>query len=106
VSPVAELIQEAQDKFLTETAVPLTQGDIARRSGLSRQRISQFMNDPVKTMPANETLEALAKGLRVSYDLVLQRFLEAAGYDVPDRFPMAARRGSTQRARGEDEQQL
>lgn len=104
VSPIADLIEEAQNRFLDETGVPLTQGDIARRSGISRQRISQYATEPIKAVPSNDTVEALARGLRVSYDLVLQRFLEAAGYDVPDRFPEAARRGRSKKALGQDEQ--
>jgi transcriptional regulator with XRE-family HTH domain len=122
VSALAALIEKAQDDFLAQTGVELTQGDIARRSGLSRQRISQMMTERPKTLPPHETLEMLAKGLRVSYDLVLQRALEATGYDVPDRFPepvlgrrgvgklsalpQAARRGKAAKTLGQDEQQV
>lgn len=114
VSPLAALIEQAQDDFLRETGVELTQGSIAKRSGLSRQRISQLVTERPKTLLPPETIEALAKGLRLGYDLVLVRALESSGYDVsgltpytkPEQFALAARRGKAKKTLGRDEQPL
>lgn len=120
VTPLAALIKKAQDDFLDANGVELSYGDIARRAQLSRSRISQLAAGPLPTVPPHETLEMLARGLRVSYDLVLQRALESAGYDVPDRWPApmsnrpapvtdlqrAARRGKPLKTQGQDEQQV
>ena len=108
VSAVAALIEEAQATFLRRHGVELKQADIARKSGLSGQRISQLMNEPIKLMPTRETVAALARGLGVSYEVSLQAFLEAADLldreGVLDLTAIAARRGTPLKNQGKDEQ--
>lgn len=104
VSPIADLIEEVQAAFVDQHGVELTQAALARLAGLSPQRMSQLLREPVSAMPSPETIEGLAKALRVSQGLVLQRFMESVGYDIPDEFPVAARKGTPKKLRGEDEQ--
>lgn len=93
VSPVAQLILDEMAKFLATEGVPLTQSDIVRRSGgrLKNSRLHQLLNDPVKRLPAPETIEALALGLRIDQERVLRAYLLAVAPNpagrrtVPDR---------------------
>lgn len=85
VSPLADLIAEAQRTFLDRHGVPLSHSDIARRTGgvIQRNQVSKWSKYPIKDMPAPETLRALALGLGVTEALVTRRALMSAGYVVP-----------------------
>lgn len=87
MTPLGELIGEAQRLFLDTHGVPLTNGDIARRSGgrLNRQRVQQLAKDPIKAMPSPEVIYGLALGLTVPESVVLERALASAGYTGPSR---------------------
>jgi hypothetical protein len=85
VSPLADLIEEVQRNFLDRHGVQLTHSDIARRSGgvIKRNQVGRWTREPIKDMPAPETLRALAAGLGVAEALVTRRALMSAGYVVP-----------------------
>lgn len=55
---------------------PLSNGVIARRSGLSRSRVQQLATQPIKTMPDKDTVFGLARGLRVPPSVIVDRLLE------------------------------
>lgn len=92
VSPLADLIEETQQRFLDTYGVQLRPADIVRRSGggLKTQRLSQIMSTPLRAMPSPGTLAALATGLGVPEALVVERALASAGYGD---WGLAARRG-------------
>lgn len=87
MTPLGELIGEAQRLFADTHGVPLTYGDIARRSGgrLNRQRVQQLAKDPIKAMPSPEVIYGLALGLTVPESVVLERALASSGYTGPSR---------------------
>lgn len=108
VSPVAALIEDAQATFLRRHGVELKQADIARKSGLSSQRVSQLLTEPIRQVPPRKTIEAVASAIGVSYDEALRAFLEAANLlDVDgnlDLTRLAARPGRPLKTQGRDEQ--
>ena len=85
VTPLAALIDEVRNLFADTHGVPLSYGDIARRSKgrLSRQRVQQLAKDPVKAMPSPEVILGLALGLAVPESVVLERALVSSGYYKP-----------------------
>ena len=87
MTPLGELIAEVQRAFVDAHGVPLTYGDIARRSGgrLTRGRVQQLAKDPIKAMPSPEVIYGLALGLTVPESVVLERALASAGYTGPSR---------------------
>lgn len=87
MTPLGELIEQAQSLFADTHGVPLTYGDIARRSGgrLNRQRVQQLAKDPIKAMPSPEVIYGLALGLTVPESVVLERALASSGYTGPSR---------------------
>ena len=97
MTPLGELIDEAQRRFADTHGVELTYGDIARRGGnvIGRGRVQQLAKDPIRNMPAPATLAALALGLGVPEHLVVERALAAAGYG---ELGVAARVGTPRQA--------
>lgn len=83
VTPLAALILNAMDDFRAETGVELTQSDIARRSGLDKRQISNYLKRGFSTPPTADRLRALAKGLGKSEQEVTFAALRTAGYKVP-----------------------
>lgn len=55
------------------------QSEVGRRSGLSRSRVAQLINDPVKAVPSRDTIMSLARGLGVPPWVVVDAVLESAG---------------------------
>jgi transcriptional regulator with XRE-family HTH domain len=53
--------------------------DVARRTGLSTSRISQFRTKPIKGVPDRETIIRLARGLGVPPWAVMDAILESLG---------------------------
>ena len=101
VSALATLIADVQTRFLDTHGVPLSYGDIARRSGgrLTRGRVQQLATEKVKSMPAPATLTGLALGLQVMESDVLLRAMEDAGYPVSPDMQMAARKAPDRRSK-------
>ena len=59
--------------------------EFARRSGLTRQRVSQMLNDDrelLPQVPRRETLVAIARAFAVSESTVTAVAFEAMGYDL------------------------
>lgn len=85
VTPLAALIEEVRNLFADTHGVQLSYGDIARRSKdrLTRQRVQQLANDPIKAMPSPEVILGLALGLAVPESVVLERALASSGYYKP-----------------------
>lgn len=85
VTPLGAMIQRCKDRFLDEHGVELTNGDIARRSrgALTRTRVQQLARDPIKRLPAADTIDGLARGLGIHPVLVTEAALASAGYEVP-----------------------
>lgn len=85
MTPLGALIDEARNLFADTHGVPLSYGDIARRSKgrLTRQRVQQLAKDPVKAMPSPEVILGLALGLAVPESVVLERALTSSGYYKP-----------------------
>ena len=50
----------------------MSQSDLARRSGLSRQAISAYLNQK-RTKPDEEALQALARGLQLPVETVYEK---------------------------------
>lgn len=75
VHALAQLIQDVQER----SDPPLSLGEIARRSGLSRSRVQQMTRNEMKAMPDPETLRALADGLRVPLRIVVDASLSSLG---------------------------
>lgn len=96
MSPLGALIWRTKQRFQDEHGVPLTNGDIARRSrgALTRTRVQQLEKDPIKRLPAPELIEGLALGLGVHPTVVTEAALASAGYSVPASYDLAARRGA------------
>lgn len=86
VSPLAALIKEAQQLFYDTHGIELSYGDIARRSRgrLTRTRVQQIANAPIKELPGPERIRGLALGLGVPETVVTQRAMASAGYLVPE----------------------
>jgi transcriptional regulator with XRE-family HTH domain len=81
MTPLGALIEECKRRFQVQHHVELTNGDIARRSGvLSRGRVQQLAQNPIKQLPEPETLRGLALGLGVPDSVVLERALQSTGY--------------------------
>lgn len=99
VSPLGQLIEDVRAAFLDRYGVHLSYEAIARRGGgaVSRKRIQQIATGPIKTLPPESTLRALARGLEVPYRIVLEKALEAAGYTPP---PLDARQDESDRRIG------
>ncbi len=55
------------------------QADVGRRAGITRQRIGQLINEPVKAVPDRETIAKLARGLSVPPWVVMDAYLETLG---------------------------
>lgn len=55
------------------------QSEVARRAGLSRSRVAQLINEPVKAVPNRDTIESLARALGVPPWVVMDAVLEAVG---------------------------
>ncbi len=55
------------------------QSELGRRAGLSRSRIAQLINEPVKAVPGRETIVQLARGLGVPTWVVMDAYLESLG---------------------------
>lgn len=55
------------------------QAEVGRRVGLSRGRVGQLINDPVKAVPTRDTIVSLARGLEVPAWVVLDAYLESLG---------------------------
>ncbi len=93
MTPLGELIEEAQRRFVDMHGVELSYGDIARRGGkaVTRGRVQQLAKDPIRSMPGPTTLAALALGLGVAEHLVVEKALVSAGYGD---LGVAARRGT------------
>ena len=53
------------------------QAEVARRAGLSRSRVSQIINEPIRSTPDRETVINLARGLGVPPWVVMDAVLEA-----------------------------
>lgn len=61
------------------------QRDLARESGLSRQRVSQMLTDDrdlLPSVPQRDTLQALARAFGVAESTVTAVAFEAMGYDL------------------------
>ncbi|WP_122262176.1 helix-turn-helix domain-containing protein [Ornithinimicrobium cerasi] len=61
------------------------QSELARSSGLTRQRVSQMLGDDRELLPAvprRETLQAIARAFGVSESTVTAVAFEAMGYDL------------------------
>lgn len=99
VTPLGALITRAKQRFLDEHGVPLTNGDIARRSrgALTRTRVQQLERDPIERLPSPEKIEGLALGLGVHPTIVTEAALASAGYPVPSSYDLAARTGRPDR---------
>ena len=87
VSPLGQLIEDVRAAFLDRYGVHLSYEAIARRGGgaISRKRVHQIATGPIKVVPPEETLRALARGLEVPYSIVLEKALLSAGYTWPTR---------------------
>lgn len=75
--------------------------EFARRSGLTRQRVSQMLNDDreqLPQVPKRETLAAIARAFMVSESTVTAVAFEAMGYDL------AAVRSETDLSTASDDQ--
>lgn len=84
VSPLAQLIEEVRAAFEERHGVHLSYQDIARRGGgIGRKRVHQMATEPIRALPPESTIRALAKGLEVPYSVVLERALLSAGYELP-----------------------
>jgi hypothetical protein len=96
MTPLGALITRTKQRFQDEHGIPLTNGDIARRSrgALTRTRVQQLEKDPIKRLPAPDLLEGLALGLGVHPTVVTEAALASAGYAVPASYDLAARRGT------------
>ncbi len=55
------------------------QSELGRRAGLSRARIGQLINDPVKAVPSRDTVIQLARGLGLPPWVVMDAYLESLG---------------------------
>lgn len=55
------------------------QSEVGRRAGMSRSRISQLINEPVKAVPAKDTIVNLARGLGIPPWVVMDAVLESLG---------------------------
>jgi hypothetical protein len=82
MTPLAALIVECQRAFEQQHRMPLTFGDIARRShdALTRGRVQQLATGEIRALPSPATLRGLSLGIGAPYSAVLQRALESAGY--------------------------
>jgi hypothetical protein len=91
MTPLGALISRTKQRFQDEHGVPLTNGDIARRSrgALTRTRVQQLEKDPIKRLPAPELIEGLALGLGVHPTVVTEAALASAGYPVPADYALA-----------------
>lgn len=85
MTPLGTLIEEAKALFQDAHGVPLTNGDIARRSNgrLTRGRVQQLATGRVKAMPSPDVIRGLSMGLGVPESVVTERALQSAGYVVP-----------------------
>lgn len=106
MTPLGELIEECRRRFLDTHGVELSYADIAHRGGdvISRGRVQQLAKDPLPAMPKPATLQALALGLGVRDEIVVERALASSGYGD---WGVAARRGTSQgqRLRREQDEQ-
>jgi hypothetical protein len=48
-----------------------------RAGGLTRSRMSQLVNDPVKTLPGRDTINGLARALKVPPGVIVGLFLDS-----------------------------
>lgn len=94
MTAIGALVAEVRRAHEDETGVELSYGDIARRSrgsgegkGLSRGRVQQIATAPIKRMPDRETIDQLARGLRVPASVVVERYMESVGVDQRQRSP-------------------
>lgn len=55
------------------------QAEVGRRAGLSRSRVAQLINDPVRAVPTRDTIVSLARGLGVPPWVVMDAVLESVG---------------------------
>lgn len=70
---LARLIEDVR------TANGWNQAEVGRRAGLSRSRVAQLINDPVRAVPTRDTIVSLARGLGVPPWVVMDAVLESVG---------------------------
>lgn len=75
VHPLAELIEDV----LKMSDPPLSQRQLAKRSGISPSRVRELLNNEMKNMPDPDTLRGLSRGLRVPLRIVVEKALDSLG---------------------------
>ncbi len=99
LTPIGALIQEVRDS----TGMSLT--EISRRSGtrsdgravVIKESVSVYAKDPIMRSPEPQSVAGLARGLGVSPEIVLTRFLQSVEAHIRSELGMHPRRpeGST-----------
>lgn len=71
--------------FITATARErgVKLAELGRKGDLTRSRMSQFVNDPIKALPGRPTLEGLAAALGVSLPVVIGLALDSMSLPWP-----------------------
>ena len=84
MSPLGQLIEDVRAAFLDRHGVTLSYDAIAKRGGnvIKGARVHQMATQPIRQLPPNETLVALANGLHVPYSVVLEKAMLSSGYDL------------------------
>ncbi|MEU4155679.1 helix-turn-helix transcriptional regulator [Actinoplanes sp. NPDC026670] len=75
---MARLIREYQERTGESYA------DIAKRGGLPKATVGQYVAKPLTAMPKPESLQKLAAGMRADITTVTRAAQQAAGYHVAE----------------------